>query len=207
MKNDDALFSDLLCCYAHWSKYFFGFKNCKKMSVSFYHFQIKVKVKITILNLSKILILSQCVYCCLFFEKCSIYCRLHLRAIIRVLCQYFAAWIEVVVWSLQSRPGILLRSFWQMGILPCNKRQPIKMFGLLMANSVGGLLWHNYDLSKLLLNVWTFWVWRNSYQVLLNPSILATRGVLNAAATPHHTSQWTTWKRLTLIAWENVALQ
>ena len=164
----------------------------KKISVSFYHFQIKVKVKITILNLSKILILSQCVYCCLFFEKCSIYCRLHLRAIIRVLCQYFAAWIEVVVWSLQSRPGILLRSFWQMGILPCNKRQPIKMFGLLMANSSAALEDYcgTYDLSKLLLNVWTFWVRRNSYQVLLNPSILATRGVLNAAAaTPHHTSE------------------
>ena len=74
---------------------------------------------------------------CLFFEKCSIYCRLHLRAIIRVLCQYFAAWIENCCRCYRRpRPGILLRSFWQMGILPSHKRQPIKMFGLLMANSV-----------------------------------------------------------------------
>ena len=192
MKNDDALFSDLLCCSAHCSKYFFGFKNCKKkyLSVSTI-FRSKSKSKSQFWNFFFNLILSQCVYCCLFFEKCSIYCRLHLRAIIRVLCQYFAAWIEVVVWSLQSRPGILLRSFWQMGILPCNKRQPIKMFGLLMANSSAALEDYcgTYDLSKLLLNVWTFWVRRNSYQVLLNPSILATRGVLNAAATPHHTSE------------------
>ena len=49
---------------------------------------------------------------CLFFEKCSIYCRLHLRAIIRVLCQYFAAWIENCCRCYRRpRPGILLRSF------------------------------------------------------------------------------------------------
>ena len=101
---------------------------------------------------------------CLFFEKCSIYCRLHLRAIIRVLCQYFAAWIENCRCKRSWRPGILLRSFWQMGILPCNKRQPIKMFGLLMANSV----WRTIVASMICQNF--YWMCELFEQRNSNPS-------------------------------------
>ena len=132
-------------------------------------------------QLKKITYVSLCEQC-LFFEKCSIYCRLHLRAIIRVLCQYFAAWIENCCRCYRRpRPGILLRSFWQMGILPSHKRQPIKMFGLLMANSV----WRTIVASMICQNFcWMcelFELGEIPTQVLLNPSILATRGVCNAA--------------------------